>query len=100
MTDREILELLLKEITDMKTDMSDIKTEISDMKTEISDMKTEISDMKTEMSDMKKDINGIKRKIMVSTAEFKAMDSMILDEVERVHELLGKHKADTRVHSA
>ena len=100
MTDREILELLLKEITDMKTDMSDIKTEISDMKTEISDMKTEISDMKTEMSDMKKDINGIKRKIMVSTAELKAMDSMILDEVERVHELLGKHKADTRVHSA
>ena len=100
MTDREILELLLKEITDMKTDMSDIKTEIFDIKTEISDMKTEISDMKTEMSDMKKDINGIKRKIMVSTAELKAMDSMILDEVERVHELLGKHKADTRVHSA
>ena len=107
MTDREILELLLKEITDMKTDMSDIKTEISDMKTEIfdmktemSDMKTEMSDMKTEMSDMKKDINGIKRKIMVSTAELKAMDSMILDEVERVHEILDKHKADTRVHSA
>ena len=100
MTDREILELLLKEITDMKTDMSDIKTEIFDIKTEISDMKTEISDMKTEMSDMKKDINGIKRKIMVSTAELKAMDSMILDEVERVHEILDKHKADTRVHSA
>ena len=37
---------------------------------------------------------------MVSTAELKAMDSMILDEVERVHEILDKHKADTRVHSA
>lgn len=46
------------------------------------------------------DVNGLKRQIMKSTAELKAMDEMILDEVERVHGILDKHKADTTKHTA
>lgn len=46
------------------------------------------------------DVNGLKRQMMKSTAELKAMDEMILDEVERVHGILDKHKADTTKHTA
>lgn len=46
------------------------------------------------------DVNGLKRQVMKSTAELKAMDEMILDEVERVHGILDKHKADTTKHTA
>lgn len=54
----------------------------------------------SEMQDMKKDLNAVKRQIMKSTAELKAMDEMILDEVERVHEILNRHKEDKTVHTA
>ena len=49
---------------------------------------------------IERDVNNIKRQIMKSTAELKAMDEMILDEVERVHGILDKHKADKTVHTA
>lgn len=54
----------------------------------------------SEMQDMKKDLNAVKRQVMKSTAELKAMDEMILDEVERVHEILNRHKEDKTVHTA
>lgn len=49
---------------------------------------------------IERDVNNIKRQIMKSTAELKAMDEMILDEVERVHGILDKHRADKTVHTA
>jgi len=53
-----------------------------------------------EMQDIKKDVNTLKRQLMKSTAELKAMDELIFDEVERVHTILDKHKADKTVHTA
>ncbi len=52
------------------------------------------------VASIEKDLNTVKRQIMKSTAELKAMDEMILDEVERVHRILDKHKADNSVHTA
>lgn len=49
---------------------------------------------------LEKDVNALKRQVMKSTAELKAMDEMILDEVERVHTILDKHKEDKTVHTA
>lgn len=54
----------------------------------------------SEIQDMKKDVNALKRQVIKSTAELKAMDEMILDEVERVHIILDKHKSDKTVHTA
>lgn len=54
----------------------------------------------SEMQDMKKDINSLKRQLMKSTAELKAMDEMVLDEVERAHSILDRHKSDKTIHSA
>lgn len=59
-----------------------------------------LDSLDSETQDMKKDINALKRQLMKSTAELKAMDEMILDEVERVHGILDKHKADKTVHTA
>lgn len=51
---------------------------------------------------LEKDINDVKsdlkKQLMRFTAELKAMDSLILDEVERVHKILDRHKADTTAH--
>lgn len=52
------------------------------------------------LDSLEKDVNALKRQIMKSTAELKAMDEMILDEVERVHNILDKHKEDKTVHTA
>lgn len=42
----------------------------------------------------------VKRQQMKSMAELKAMDSLILDEVERVHVILDKHMRDITKHPA
>lgn len=54
-TDRELLELILKQVTELTMDMSGVKTEISGMKTEIS----EISELKTDVKDLKKTVHSI-----------------------------------------
>jgi len=46
------------------------------------------------------EVSKLKRQLLKSTAELKAMDEVILDEVERVHNILDKHKADKAVHTA
>lgn len=61
---------------------------------------SEMQDMKSDIQDVKKDLSNVKRQVMKSTAELKAMDEMILDEVERVHSILDKHKEDKTVHTA
>ncbi len=79
MTDSEKLDLLLTEMQNMKSDMQNMSSEIQELK---------------------KDTGALKRQVLKSTAELKAMDEMILDEVERVHAILDKHKADKTVHTA
>ncbi len=86
MTDSEKLDLLLSEMHDMKSGMHD--------------MKSGMHDMKSEIHDMKKDIYSLKYQLVRSTAELKTMDEAILNEVERVHGILDKHKADKSVHTA
>ncbi|MBQ4521732.1 MAG: hypothetical protein IJA10_02115 [Lachnospiraceae bacterium] len=46
------------------------------------------------------EVNKLKIQVMKSTAELKAMDEMILDEVERVHAILNQHILDKTVHMA
>lgn len=41
-----------------------------------------------EISNLKDEVKDLKKQQMKNTAELKAMDSMILDEVERVHEIM------------
>ena len=59
-----------------------------------------LDSLEIEIQDIKKDVNSLKRQLMKSTAELKAMDEMIFDEVERVHSILDKHKENKSVHTA
>lgn len=79
MTDREILELLLEEVRTIKTD---------------------VGTLKTDMTNVKSDVARLKRQLMESTAKLSGMDSLILEEVERVHDILDSHKADKTAHTA
>ena len=79
MTDSEKLDLLLEKVVGL-------------------DEKVTTLDQK--VTGLEKDINTVKRQVMKSTAELKAMDELILDEVERVHNILNKHTKDQTVHTA
>ncbi len=46
------------------------------------------------VTDLEKDVKALKRQQMKDTAELKAMDGMIFDEVERVHEILIRRTDD------
>lgn len=59
-----------------------------------------IDSLGSDVQDIKKDLSNVKRQVMKSTAELKAIDEMILDEVERVHSILDRHKEDKTVYTA
>ncbi len=46
------------------------------------------------VGNMENSIKDLKRQQMKDTAELKAMDGMILDEVERVHEIMLKRTGE------
>lgn len=48
----------------------------------------EIKNLKSEVKYLKSEVQDLKRQQMKNTAELKAMDDIIFDEVERVHEIM------------
>ena len=61
------------------------------------------SDMEQDIKVIHQDINGMKKDIVDMKADIKMLyrsDRLILDEVERVHNILEKHISDTNKHSA
>lgn len=86
MTENEKLDLILSKLESLEGEMKEVKEDMQDMKLEI--------------QDVQKDTHSLKRQIMKSTAELKGMNEMVLDEVERVHDILDMHKADRSAHMA
>lgn len=56
----------------------------------------EMREMKQEMNEVRQEIREVKKQQMKNTAELKGMDSLILDEVERVHDLMLKKTDDLK----
>ena len=52
--------------------------------------------IKDELGIVQRDVKHLKKEAI----KMQAMDETILDEVERVHEILDKHKEDKTVHTA
>lgn len=52
--------------------------------------------IKDELEIVQRDIKHLKKEAI----KMQAMDEAILDEVERVHDILDKHKEDKSVHTA
>ena len=63
MNDTEKLDLIIREVGGLKTEMQDMKTEMQDMKTEMQDMKTEMQDMKSDIQDLKSEMKVVKTDI-------------------------------------
>lgn len=76
MTDGEKLDLILSEIQDMKTNMQSMNSRIDNVESQI------------------------KQTERVLKNEIRKECELVLDEVERVHDILDKHKEDKAVHSA
>ena len=56
----------------------------------------DIQSLKDDLETVKHDVKHLKKE----SIKMQAMDEAILDEVERVHSILDKHKADKAVHTA
>ena len=118
MTDNEVLNLILSEMQGMKTDiqtfksdMLDMKSDMQNMKTDMQDVKSDIQNLKTDMQDVKSDIRKLNVRVDNLESQLKQTErnlrkeihkecSLVLDEVERVHAILDKHKADKTMHPA
>ena len=79
--------VLKTDVAGLKTDVAVLKADVAGLKTDVAVLKTDVADLKTDMKNVKEEIAGLKR-----------MDDMIFDEVERVHEILNAHTADTLLH--
>ncbi|MCM1287350.1 MAG: hypothetical protein NC240_03490 [Clostridium sp.] len=93
MTDSEKLDLLLVKFGSMENDISGLKEDVRVLKEDVSGLKEDVRGLK-------RDYRKLNNKLNKSVKELKTMDSMILDEVERVHVILDMHKADKTVHTA
>lgn len=63
----------------------------------ISDMLDQkLQPIKDDLETVKKDVKHLKKEMIKA----QAMDEAILDEAERVHEILNQHKADKSAHTA
>lgn len=100
MTDSEKLDLLLVKVGSMENDISGLKEDVSGLKEDVGILKEDVSILKEDVSILKRDYKKLNNKLNKSVKELKAMDNMILDEVERVHAILDLHKADKTVHTA
>lgn len=94
MTDSEKLDLLLTEMQSMKQEMQSM---IQEMKSEIQDTKSEVKSINDRIDNLESQIQQTER---VLKNEIRKECSFVLDEVERVHNILYKYKKDTTVHTA
>lgn len=86
MTDSEKIDLLLKKITGMDQKFS-----------------AKFTEMDEKFVGIDQRFTGIEKDIVDIKADLKRLqqdDALILDEVERVHVILEKHKSDKSVHTA
>lgn len=96
MTDSKKLDLILSEMQNMKSDMQNMKSDMQDMKSDMQGMKGEIQTLNQKVTGLEKDMVDVKADLrrLHRDADF------ILDEVERVHDILDSHKKDRTVHTA
>lgn len=59
-------------------------------------LEQKLQPIKDELGTVQRDVKHLKKEAI----KMQAMDEAILDEVERVHEILDKHKEDKSAHSA
>ncbi len=104
MTDNEVLNLILSEMQGMKTDIRTFKSDMQDMKSDIQNLKTDMQDMKSDIRKLNVRVDNLESQLKQTERnlrkEIHKECSLVLNEVERVHTILDKHKADKTMHPA
>ncbi len=89
MNDNELLLAIYNDVKALKGDVQAIKDDMQATKDDVQGIKDELETVKRDVKHLKKE-----------AIKMQAMDEAILDEVERVHGILDKHKTDKTVHTA
>ncbi|MDE7199278.1 MAG: hypothetical protein K2O15_10395 [Lachnospiraceae bacterium] len=89
MTDSEKLDLLLVKVTGLDEKVTDLDEKVTGLDEKVTDLDQKVMGLEKDMLDVKVDLRRLRR-----DADF------IIDEVERVHGILDKHKEDKTVHTA
>lgn len=97
MTNSEKIDLLITDMKEMKIDMQEMKTDMQEMKTDMEGMKTDMRSMNDRMDNLEQQVKQTERNLR---NEIRKECALVLDEVERVHSILDKHKSDTSKHTA
>lgn len=82
MTDSEKLDLLLEKVTGLDNKVATLDNKVATLDEKVTGLEKDMTDVKADLRRLHRD------------------DALILDEVERVHDLLNKHKQDKAVHTA
>lgn len=77
-------------------DDKELKSMFDSIISEIHKLSDKVDKMDENIETIRKDVKRLKK----DTIKLQAMDESILDEVERVHEILDKHIADPKAHTA
>lgn len=89
---------LKDEIREFKTDMLAFKEDMREFKTDMLAFKEDMLEFKADMLVFQEETKEKFKNIDLQLLELRKMDEMIFDEVERVHEILNLHIADTSIH--
>ncbi|MCM1136928.1 MAG: hypothetical protein NC400_15310 [Clostridium sp.] len=85
MVENEKLDLILSKLEKLDT----LESDMQELREKMSGLDEKVTGLEKDMVDVKADLRRLHRD-----------DTMILDEVERVHEILSRHTKDTTRHTA
>ncbi len=72
-------EVILKILTDIQDNIVNLQTDVQGLQTDVQGLRTDVQGLKNDMQDVKGEIKKLQRS-----------DELILDEVERVHEIFDR----------
>ena len=97
--EREVKEMLdqkdieiIAEVVDKTVEkrLEPLKSDVNELKSDVNVLKSDVDMLKGDVSGLKEEVSSLRRQSIKNTAELKAMDNVIFDEVERVHEIMLK----------
>lgn len=97
-TDRELLELILNQVTELTMDMSGVKGDMSGLKREVSGLKSEVSGLKSEMSEVKGRLSGVEKTVLRIEHDHGDKLSALFDGYQQNSEKLDRIEAEVARH--
>ncbi|MBP1916395.1 chromosome segregation ATPase [Lederbergia galactosidilyticus] len=74
---KEDVSVLKEDVSTLKTDVSNLKEDVSTLKTDVSNLKEDVSTLKTDVSNLKDDVSTLKAEQQKTTAHMAKMDERL-----------------------